>query len=499
MLRLPSNIKENYIGEGSYGVVIKCSSEIPRKDTKINNNNLFIENALKINLKFKNEKIIGISSLKELSLLLKLKTYSNENEETFVINLIDFIESSFIEKDIEPILNKVTDGKKKNFDKIHFLFDFYQYDLEAFVIENKKKLTEKVIINIFEDILLGLYWCYLNDVIHRDLKLSNILVKTEKKGSYKSLKICDFGLGTYMKEIKDFKTSSPNVTSYYYRAPEIFKWKENDEENSSFSYTFKIDYWALGAILLNIISGEVKIDLFKDGWKQEINRIKDKVKKKFNDTFIEKIFDLIENDLLVEEERKGIKVLLKNPLLDQKKIAFYTKKFRSDIKIRTEKEQKEMEVFIEEKNTLYMLNKEYLDHRNNFIDFLIEIINDKPKWYKEEIIYHSLYTFDKLSIYLVSKKEAPTNCFVAIVYIFYKFFSTLILIDFESFRKSFFSSSSSYNNLKKDEIITEIEEIEKIIFEDIYKYQLYEKTEYEFQNKFSNIKKYLLNEQNNNH
>lgn len=79
-------------------------------------------------------------------------------------------------------------------------------------------------------------------IIHRDLKPRNILVN-----STMDLKICDFGLARA--DIEPLQNANTMLTDYivtrWYRAPEvILEWKQ---------YTTKIDVWAVGTILAEML------------------------------------------------------------------------------------------------------------------------------------------------------------------------------------------------------------------------------------------------------
>jgi serine/threonine protein kinase len=82
----------------------------------------------------------------------------------------------------------------------------------------------------------GVKYCHSREVIHRDLKLENLLLKNGV------LKLCDFGLST--------KFSGPFRRGIYgtclYRAPEMVQ---------RLSYDKRIDIWSCGIILFEMIAG----------------------------------------------------------------------------------------------------------------------------------------------------------------------------------------------------------------------------------------------------
>jgi serine/threonine protein kinase len=75
-------------------------------------------------------------------------------------------------------------------------------------------------------------------IVHCDLKPENILLKNKSKSA---IKVIDFGTGCYEKSI--YYTY---IQSRYYRAPEIIM---------GIPYTFAIDMWSFGCILVELYNG----------------------------------------------------------------------------------------------------------------------------------------------------------------------------------------------------------------------------------------------------
>jgi serine/threonine protein kinase len=89
--------------------------------------------------------------------------------------------------------------------------------LKKFLIKrrkNKKPLCEDEVRIIMKNILEGLSYIHSKDIIHRDIKLENVLIHHFKDLS--SIKIADFGLGAR------FDTSvADNCGTLLYMAPEV--------------------------------------------------------------------------------------------------------------------------------------------------------------------------------------------------------------------------------------------------------------------------------------
>lgn len=87
--------------------------------------------------------------------------------------------------------------------------------------------------NFFYKILKGIEYLHLNNVIHRDLKLDNILIDKNMNP-----KICDFGISSeYDKTKKILDTGGTPA----YLSPEVIK-AEGD-------VCLKSDVWSLGILL----------------------------------------------------------------------------------------------------------------------------------------------------------------------------------------------------------------------------------------------------------
>ena len=116
----------------------------------------------------------------------------------------------------------------------------------------KNQLSETQIAVIFKQLLSGLAYLHSNNIVHRDLKLENILIHEIEKSKTTgedlfNIKIIDFGTARIFD--KNRKPQSI-VGSSYYIAPEVLRQKYNKE----------CDLWSVGVILYMFIVGHAPFD-----------------------------------------------------------------------------------------------------------------------------------------------------------------------------------------------------------------------------------------------
>jgi len=120
-------------------------------------------------------------------------------------------------------------------------------------IVKRKSFSEKDASRIMEQLFSALNYLHKNNIVHRDLKLENLLL-TRKNDL--EIKLADFGLS----KVYNGQAMFTACGTPYYVAPEIL---------TGDGYNSKIDTWAAGVLLYVLLSGrlpfsgETDVDLFK--------------------------------------------------------------------------------------------------------------------------------------------------------------------------------------------------------------------------------------------
>jgi calcium-dependent protein kinase len=173
-----------------------------------------------------------------------------------------------IDKDSEDLLtdNEIMDEieilKKLAHPDIVKIIEFYNTRDAYYIINDycedgelynqiTKRFNETQIAVMFKQIFSGLSYLHSNNIIHRDLKLENILISDIEKIDGLELfdiKIIDFGTAKLYD--KAHKKQKAIVGSSYYIAPEVLK-RNYDE---------KCDMWSCGVILYMLLVGHAPFD-----------------------------------------------------------------------------------------------------------------------------------------------------------------------------------------------------------------------------------------------
>jgi len=227
--------KVKTLAEGSFGKVILAK--------KMNESNPWNSKyfAIKINKRFR-----LLSKKKDLN-NLKENKIENETDKPKDLNFIETREVIFMKKfKHENVLNLIEFYIDKKSHETWILMDYIPTDLGQFFEENSKNknvMNENFFKNISKQILRGVNYLHEIMIIHRDLKLENILYDSE----HNVVKIGDFGLS----RLFDYEVNNKytNVGTPAYQPPELLLGLDH--------YSTSFDIWSVGCIFVAICTGKI--------------------------------------------------------------------------------------------------------------------------------------------------------------------------------------------------------------------------------------------------
>ena len=163
------------------------------------------------------------------------------------------------------------------------------------MIRTSGRLSEEKARVYFKNILIGLAHIHCRSVLHRDIKLDNILLDSEG-----GVKICDFGVSKILKPGQVIKEQCGTPA---YIAPEIIS-------DSGYS-GFAVDIWSLGVLLYAMLQGTVP---FKAQNMKDLHKLINIGEFSFPKPCGQEVQDLIRGMLVKDpEHRMTIPEILEHP------------------------------------------------------------------------------------------------------------------------------------------------------------------------------------------
>ena len=167
------------------------------------------------------------------------------------------------ELDEQEIRNEIDILKKLSHPNIVKIYEFYVSENHYYIITEfckegelfsyiKNKYSERQLAVLFYQVFSGLWYLHENKILHRDIKLENIMISGKEKDNSTGeelfwVKIIDFGTAKIFEKNKKEKDV---VGSSYYIAPEVLKQNYNE----------KCDTWSVGVILYMTLVGRAPFD-----------------------------------------------------------------------------------------------------------------------------------------------------------------------------------------------------------------------------------------------
>ncbi|KAH1263535.1 Cyclin-dependent kinase C-2 [Glycine max] len=120
---------------------------------------------------------------------------------------------------------------------IYMVFEYMDHDLTGLADRPGMRFTVPQI-----KLLTGLHYCHVNQVLHRDIKGSNLLIDNEG-----NLKLADFGLARSFSNDQNANLTN-RVITLWYRPPELLL--------GTTKYGPAVDMWSVGCIFAELLQGK---------------------------------------------------------------------------------------------------------------------------------------------------------------------------------------------------------------------------------------------------
>lgn len=119
------------------------------------------------------------------------------------------------------------------------VFEYMDHDLTGLMDTPAVRFSEAQIKCYMVQLLQGLEYCHQNNILHRDIKGSNLLLD-----NYGNLKIADFGLARSFGE--EGRKYTNRVITLWYRPPELLL--------GSNEYGPSVDIWSVGCLFAELLT-----------------------------------------------------------------------------------------------------------------------------------------------------------------------------------------------------------------------------------------------------
>ncbi|KAG4056513.1 Cyclin-dependent kinase-like 5 [Phytophthora cactorum] len=196
------------IGEGAYGVVLKCHNKETNETVAIKK---FKENE-------DDDPMVRKTTLREVKMLRFLK-HGN----------IVALKEAFRRKG-----------------RLYLVFEHVEKNLLEVLEDKPNGVDSELVRSYIFQLCCAIHYCHTNNVIHRDIKPENLLVNTSN-GEH-SLRLCDFGFARSLSSNGNPCDLTEYVATRWYRAPELLL--------GDTKYSRSVDIWAIGCIMGELIEGQ---------------------------------------------------------------------------------------------------------------------------------------------------------------------------------------------------------------------------------------------------
>ena len=172
--------------------------------------------------------------------------------------------------------------------KVYIIMEYAPCGSLLDYVRGRKRVGEAEARKFLYQTLAGLKYCHVNNVIHRDMKLENLLLDDDL-----NIKIIDFGLSAIVVPGKRLRV---HCGSPSYAAPEIVSRREYDGP--------PVDVWSLGVVLFAMTAGYLPFHARNNDKRELCNKIVKGVYKVPEGVMSAELQNLIRRMLTVDPSRR---------------------------------------------------------------------------------------------------------------------------------------------------------------------------------------------------
>ena len=233
---------------------------------------------------------------------------------------------------------------------------------------------EEIVQHLMKQILQAVDFLHSKEIVHRDLKLENIMVHFDNENDRQNcnmlkskVKIVDFGLCTHLnkdKLITSIKGTINNIDPYLVQ--HCIKSAQNLRESNRKSYNEKCDIWSIGTVCYELAIGKKVFEV------KNINELCNKIqvgKFKLPKTLSFEIISFLNSMLVFDpNERSSAKELLNHIFIKQNPKYFRKIEMEEAPQIKKQNPKKSIWSLFKEEDKLIKIQKNnYYEHKNNNI------------------------------------------------------------------------------------------------------------------------------------
>ena len=254
--------QKKFVRKGKRSITLKERTKLSQKllaeemNLQVKQENLIIQEKGNPSKKYKPTKLLGTGSFGSV--------YEAKNtifQNIVAMKVINKDPNNSLDE--QEIRNEIDILKKLSHPNIVKIYEFYISNSHYYIVTEfcrdgelfsyiKNKYSERQLAVLFYQVFSGLWYLHDNKILHRDIKLENIMI-SQKEKDYETgeelfwVKIIDFGTAKIFEKNKKEKDV---VGSSYYIAPEVLQQNYNE----------KCDTWSVGVILYMMLVGRAPFD-----------------------------------------------------------------------------------------------------------------------------------------------------------------------------------------------------------------------------------------------